>query len=349
MTQKFKTTLGRRQILAGMAAGTAMVAAPSLVRAADKPIVLGTWGGDYGKLLNKNVEVPILEAEGWKVIQDQAGDPERRAKLAAERMLPRGSTDIQALNGSSMYLVYEQGLTEAIDYSKLKNADHILPQFKHEYGIGQIYSGLVVVYDPKKTDAPMSFKDVLDPKWGDQLAFIDIQYTYTQIAAGLAAGGTVTDVEMGYPLLLAAREAGARIYPTNEAFAQGLAAGEFSVGVMWKARTVQWQDKGISVKSVAPKEGAIAYVSGFALPKNAKNKEGGYAYLDALLEPSAQLAFAKDMGYNPTVDNAEVPAELNQKIGFSSDEVANLKNPDYGFILENDAKMKDWWDMKFKA
>ena len=195
MTQKFKTTLGRRQILAGMAAGTAMVAAPSLVRAADKPIVLGTWGGDYGKLLNKNVEVPILEAEGWKVIQDQAGDPERRAKLAAERMLPRGSTDIQALNGSSMYLVYEQGLTEAIDYSKLKNADHILPQFKHEYGIGQIYSGLVVVYDPKKTDAPMSFKDVLDPKWGDQLAFIDIQYTYTQIAAGLAAGGTVTDVE----------------------------------------------------------------------------------------------------------------------------------------------------------
>ncbi|UYV36249.1 extracellular solute-binding protein [Rhodobacteraceae bacterium D3-12] len=349
MTKKINAKMGRREVLAGMAAGGAVLASPTLLRAADKTIVLGTWGGDYGKLLNKNIEKPILEAAGYKVIQDQAGDPERRAKMAAERMLPRGSTDIQAVNGSSMYQLYQQGITEKIDYSKLKNADHVLPQFKHEYGIAQIYSGLVVVFDPNMENPPKSFAEVFDPKWGDQMAYIDIQYTYTQIAAALAAGGTVTDVEKGYPMLLASREAGARIYPTNEAFAQGLAAGEFKVGVMWKARTVQWQDKGIAVASVAPTEGAIPYESGFCLPKNGKNMDGGYAYLDALLEPSAQLAFAHDMGYNPTVDNAEVPADLNAKIGFTDEEVANLKSPDYGFILENDSKMKDWWDMKFKA
>ena len=44
--------------------------------------------------------------------------------------------------------------------------------------------------------------------------------------------------------------------------------GEIGVGIMWKARTVQWQDAGINVKSVAPSEGALAYVSGFVIPKN---------------------------------------------------------------------------------
>lgn len=348
MTER-KFTLGRRNVLAGMAAGSALLAAPSLVRAQGGRLVVGTWGGDYAKLLNKNVEKPILIPEGWDVIQDQNGDPERRAKMAAERRLPRGSSDIQALNGTSMYLVYEQGLTQQIDYSKLKNADNIMPAFKHDWGIGHIYSGLVVVYNPEKMEAPKSFAEAFDPKHGDQFAFIDIQYTYTMIAAALAAGGSVTDIEKGKEVLMASRKAGGRIYPTNEAFAQGLAAGEFSVGVMWLARTVQWQDSGISVASVAPTEGAIAYESGFSVPKNSQNEEGAYAYLDAMLEPSAQLAFAQDMGYNPTVTNADVPADLNAKIGFTEEEVANLKSPDYAYLVQHDAEMKGWWDKDFKA
>ena len=97
-----------------------------------------------------------------------------------------------------------------------------------------------------------------------------------------------------------------RIYPTNEAFAQGLKAEEFGVGVMWKARVVQWQNSDIAVNAFAPTEGALAYVSGFVIPKNAPNKDGAYAYIDAMLDKSAQEGFAIDMGYNPTVTNAVV-------------------------------------------
>ena len=66
-----------------------------------------------------------------------------------------------------------------------------------------------------------------------------------------------------------------------------------------------------------PTEGALAYVSGFVIPKNAPNKDGSYAYLDAMLEKSAQEAFAVDMGYNPTVTNAVVAPDLNKRIGFT--------------------------------
>src|ERR1700743_623785 len=102
-----------------------------------------------------------------------------------------------------------------------------------------------------------------------------------------------------------------RLDPTKEALAQGLKAEEFGIGVMWKARVVQWQNAGVPVAAVAPTEGALAYISGFVIPKNAPNKDGGYAYLDAMMEKSAQESFAVDMGYNPTVTNAAGGPALN--------------------------------------
>jgi putative spermidine/putrescine transport system substrate-binding protein len=323
---------------------------PSLAWAQAKgQIVVGTWGGDYARLLHKNIEDPILIPAGWEVIQDQAGDPERRAKMAAERRLPRGTTDLQGLSAVNMFQVNQQGLTQEIDYARLKNGQDILEPLRYSHGVAHIYSGMTPVYNPDKIDPPKSFAEAFDSKWGDRLGIIDIQYQYTSVAAALAAGSTPSDLEPGRQVLLDVRKAGARIYPTNEAFAQGLKTEEIDVGIMWKARTVQWQNAGISVKSVAPTEGALAYVSGFSIPKNAPNEEGAYAYLDAMLEPSAQENFAVDMGYNPTVTDANVPPELNERIGFTDEEIKNLVDLDYAYMTENDVALKEWWDKEFKG
>ncbi|GAB5469503.1 MAG: extracellular solute-binding protein [Rhodospirillales bacterium] len=353
VTKRFD--LSRRRVLQGAAglAGAAALGAPGLAQAEDKgTIIVGTWGGDYARLLNKNIEKPFLIPEGWKVVQDQAGDPQRRAKMMAERRLPRGTSDVQGLSASNIYQMGAAGVCEPIDYSRIPNAPHLLESMKYEYGVGQIYSGMVPVYNPDVVadgDAPGSYKAVFDPKWGESLGIIDIQYQYTMVAAALAAGGTVTDIDPGKKLLLEVRKAGCRIYPTNEAFAQGLKAEEFGTGIMWKARTVQWQNAGINVKSKAPTEGTLPYVSGFSIPKNAPNMDGAYAYLNAMLEPAAQENFAEDMGYNPTVDNANIPAELNARIGFTPEEIANLAPLDYGFLTDHDAEMKEWWDKEFKG
>ena len=169
------------------------------------------------------------------------------------------------------------------------------------------------------------------------------------VCAALAAGGKVNDLEPGKKLLLECKKAGMRIYPTNEAFAQGLKTEEFGIGVMWKARVVQWQNAGITVEAIAPTEGALAYVSGFVIPKNAPNKDGAYAYLDAMLEKSAQEAFAVDMGYNPTVTNAKVAPDLNKRIGFTPDEIKKLVDLDYDYMNKNDVALKEWWDKELKG
>jgi len=350
-TARIKTS--RRQLLKGAAAvtGAAALGMPAIARAQAKgKIVVGTWGGDYARLLHKNIEQPLLISKGWEVVQDQAGDPQRRSKMLAERRLPRGTTDLQGLSGINMYQMFDAGVTDEIDYSKIPNAKNLLPSMKYKYGVGHIYSGKVAVFNEKFMGGkPATYKDVFDPKHGNKLGIIDIQYQYTIVAAALAAGGTTKDVEPGKKLLLECKKAGARIYPTNEAFAQGLKSEEFGIGVMWKARVVQWQNAGIPVDSIAPKEGTLSYVSGLVIPKNAPNKEGAYAYLDAMLEPSAQDAFAVDMGYNPTVTNATVSPELNKRIGFSPEEVKGLVELDYGYMTENDVALKEWWDKELKG
>ncbi|MBL8832809.1 MAG: extracellular solute-binding protein [Rhodospirillales bacterium] len=343
--------ISRRTVLASTAAAAGVLSLPTGVRAQSKgKVVVGTWGGDYARLLNKNVEQPILIKEGWEVVQDQAGDPQRRSKMLAEQRLPRGTTDLQALSSINMFQMHDAGTVLPIDYSKLKNAKNLLPSMKYPYGIGHIYSGKVAVYNPKLiAPAPTSYKTVFDPKHGNKLGIIDIQYQYTIAAAALAAGGSITNFEPGKKLLLECKKAGMRIYPTNEAFAQGLQSGEFGIGVMWKARVVQWQNANISVEAVAPSEGTLAYISGFVIPKNAPNKDGAYAYLDAMLAKEAQDNFAIDMGYNPTVTNAVVSPELNKRIGFTPEEIKKIVDLDYEYMTKNDVALKEWWDKELKG
>ena len=351
--QKHNANVKRRQLMkaAGALAGVAAIGGwtPARAQAAGR-VVVGTWGGDYSNLLAKNIDTPLMVPLKYEVVHDIGGDPERRAKMRAEARLPRGTSDIQCLSAAQMYEMNEAGLCLPLDYSKIANAKNLLPQLKYPYGVGHIYSGKVGVYNPKLVDpAPRSYKDIFDPKRGDKLGIIDIQYQYTLVCAALAAGGKVDELEAGKKLLLECKKAGARIYPTNEAFAQGLKTEEFGTGVMWKARVVQWQNAGISVEAIVPAEGALAYVSGFVIPKNAPNKSGAYAYLDAMLDKRAQEAFAIDMGYNPTVTNAVVAPDVNKRIGFTPEEVKALVDLDYGYMTRNDVALKEWWDKELKG
>ncbi|MBS0520907.1 MAG: extracellular solute-binding protein [Proteobacteria bacterium] len=347
MSDRF--TIRRRGLLGGATA--LALGAPYIARAEDnKRIVVGTWGGDYSRLLAKNIEKPLLEPKGWDVVKDEANDPPRRAKMLAEKSLRRGTSDIQGLSAANMYEVNQQGLVEQLDYSKIPNAKNLIPAMKYPYGIGQIYSGKVILYNPKLISTPpTSFADVFDPKMGSKLGIIDIQYQYTLVAAGMASGGSPSNIEPGKERLIACKKAGARIYPSNEAFAQAMKTEEIAAGIMWKARAVQWQNAGIPVETVAAKEGVPMYISGFAMPKNAPNKAGAYAYLNAMLEPSAQEAFAVDMGYNPTITNAKVPPDVQKRIGFTPEEQKRLVDLDYGYLAKNDVAFQEWWNKSFKG
>ena len=290
--------INRRTALTGAAALAAFPAA-----AQDKKVIIGTWGGDYSRLLTKNV-TPLVK--GFEVVHAEEQVDPRKAKMMAEKVLRRGTSDVQALSANDMYEMDQQGLVEQLDYSKMPNAKNLIPAMKYPYGIGHIYSGKVVLYNPKLMAAPMGFADTLDPKHGDKLGIIDIQYQYTLLAAGLASGSTVSNVDPGKERLIACKKAGARIYPSNEAFAQALKTEEIACGIMWKARAVQWQNAGINVSTVAPKEGVPMYVSGFMMPKNSPNKANAMKFMEYMVSDESQRIHADA--------NSEYPVKAGIKI-----------------------------------
>ncbi|MER9234613.1 extracellular solute-binding protein [Mesorhizobium sp. M0622] len=340
----------RRQVLQGVAAAGIAAGLPFAARADSKGrIVVGTSGGDYQHLVDQFIVDGVLKPAGWDVVDAVANDLDRRNKMIAEARLPRGTTDVQGLSALAWFQMGQAGVLAEIDYSRLKNAANLLPSMKYPYGVGSGYTAAVGLYNPKLIEAPKSYKEILDPKHGDKLGLIDIQYQYVMTAASLAMGGTVHDVEPGKALLLELRKAGVRIYPTNEAFAQGLKTEECSLGIMWKARAVQWKDAGINVAGAVPSEGALKFVLGWSVPKNAPNADGAYAFLDAMLEKPAQEGFATKLGYPPTVTNAEIAPELNERMGFSKEQLAALVDLDYAYLSENDIALRDWWNKSFKG
>ena len=63
MSHTFHHQLKRRQILqVGATSATALWLGSALAQ--QQRVVVGTWGGDYGKLLTKNVEDPFLKPKG---------------------------------------------------------------------------------------------------------------------------------------------------------------------------------------------------------------------------------------------------------------------------------------------
>jgi len=341
----------RRRFVKGLAIGVglATLGRPGRGTAAEK-MVLGTWGGDYSKLLTQNVETPILTPKGIEVVHDIAGDPQRPAKLGAEQRLPPAMTALQALRAAGCPTRCNAGVLDRTDCSKIANAPNLLAQMKTPYSVGHIYSGQVILYNPATiSPAPTSYNDLWDPKHAGKVGVIDIQYVGMLEAAALVSGGNMENFEPGKAKLMELRKLNFKMFPTNEAMAQALKTGEVGMCVMWKARGVMWQNAGVPVQAVAPKEGVVLYVSDFVIPKNAPNKAAAYAYLDAMLAPSAQIGFAETMGYNPTVSNAKVPDAVAKRIGFTKEEQARLLSPNYDYLAKNDSQLKEWWDKIFKA
>ena len=348
-----KTSLTRRQFGRLGAAGLATAALPRFATPAAAQggqVVVGTWGGDYQNLLEEHIAKVVMKPLDIEVVYDTANNTVRKTKLMAERRLPRGSMDIAALGTADSYEMWKNGAFEELDYAKMPNAVHIVPKLKSKYFIPHIYSGRVILYNPKMIKTkPTSYADLWAPENQGKVGIIDIQYQTTIESAALINGGSLSNYEPGKEKLLELKKMGVKIYPTNEAMAQALKTEECGMCIMWKARGVMWQNAGIPVEIANPKEGVVLYVSGMGMAKNARNKEQGYAYLNAILDPRPQVSFAEHMGYTPTVDNVTIEPKLASRIMFDPEVQTSFLLQDEEYLAKTDASLQDWWSKVFKG
>lgn len=332
----------RRRTLAGALA----LAAPALIgreaRAEGGKLVVATWGGDYGRLLAENVEQPILARQGIEVIQDVGDEPQRVAKMQAQRRLPRGTMDVVCVQAVAGYQLAEMGLVEELTPRNVPNMANINKALATSTYAPHIYSPQVLIYNPDRVKTPpATFADLLDPRYAGKVGFPDGNFFYAMMGAALSGSGP-NDMEAAKAYMAKLNANGLKLYPTTDAAGPPFKSGELDGGIMWLARVNMWQNAGIPVKQAFPKEGAVLYVSGMVVPKNAPNKEAAFKYIDAMLEPSAQRGFAQYMGYLPTVTNAPLSGKVGEQLALP-DPAPKLVVPDYAFTTKVQPEMADWW------
>src|ERR1700734_410880 len=133
----------RRRVLA---AGATLVAAPLFGRSAraDERCVVGTWGGDYARLLRENIDDPILKPAGIDVLQDVGDEAPRMAKLYAQRKLPRGTQDISCFGAVNGFGVNAAGLVEDLTEQQVPNLKHVVEELRMPGFVPHIYSAQVL-------------------------------------------------------------------------------------------------------------------------------------------------------------------------------------------------------------
>jgi putative spermidine/putrescine transport system substrate-binding protein len=342
-------TLTRRSLL--VAAGAAALTMPSLVRAQPKQVVVGTWGGDYAKLLESEVAPLLAEATGDRLLLATGDSTARRTKMLTAARVGAGDMDVACLSDSDTHLVSSQGLLVPVADLDIPNAKNIFETFRSPYSVPHIYSGMVIVYDKSQVDkAPTSVKDLWSAEYKGKVGFSDILFVYNLMSAAMAFGGSRSDFAPGRLALMQMKaDGGARVYSSNEAIANAFHAKEIKATLMWKARAVQWQDAGLSVEAAVPSEGAIPVTFQVGVTSFASNRKGAAATLNAFLDPKVQLASAKIMGYLPTVSNAPVPDDMRQRLGFTDAQRESFASPDYDYIAAQLNDVTAWWNQSFKA
>jgi putative spermidine/putrescine transport system substrate-binding protein len=305
--------LTRRRAVGGM------LAAPAIIRGAraEDTFVLGTWGGDYQRLQMENIETPLVR--------------------------PRGPMDVACVQAVQAYALGEAGVLEELTPDKVPNLANVKPGLGTATFAPHIWSPQIVSYSPERVSAPPAgFGDLMDPKYKDKVGFPDGNFFYVMMAAGLFAGGSANDFDKAKEAMTKVNANGLRLYPSTDAGGPPFKTGEIDIGVMWLARISMWQNAGIPVAAAFPKEGCILYVSGMVVPKNAPNKAAAFKYINAMLDPRAQLGFAEHMGYLPTVDNAPLSGKVAEQLALP-DPAPKLVMPDFSVTTKIQPEIADWW------
>ena len=343
---KNRFPLSRRAMLAG--AGALAVSPLGLAPAsAAESCVIGTWGGDYARLLRENIEAPLLKPQGVDVTQAVSDEAPRVAQMFAKRMLPRGTLDIACMGSFNGYRTATAGLLETLDTQKVPNLKNVVPalrsgSFMPDQYVPHIYSAQVLAYNPNTVKKPpTTWAELLHPRWKGKVGMQSATAVWVIMGAAQAMAGNPNAFDAAKEYLLKLNANGLRLYAETDAIAPAFKSGEIDVAVIWLARTIMWSNAGFPVKGSYPEEGAILYVSGMVMPKNAPNKDAAFKYMNALLEHAAQRGFAEHMGYLPTVGDAGLTGKVAEQLAVP--EGAKLVQPDYPTIAKASAELNDWW------
>ncbi|MCC5781215.1 extracellular solute-binding protein [Nitratireductor sp. B36] len=128
-----------------------------------------------------------------------------------------------------------------------------------------------------------------------------------------------------------ARKANIAQFWSNENEAQGaFRVNGCAIGQTWDSTAAALSKEGLPIGFIAPKEGALAWMEGVAIPKGAENLDQAYAFINWFLTPEAGAMYTNATSINSTAVGAADMTSDDAKAFFAA-------------AYPGDALDKLWW------
>jgi putative spermidine/putrescine transport system substrate-binding protein len=259
------------------------------------------------------------------------------------------ATDVAIMDNSVSTTGNTQGLFDKIDESAVPNLANVPEKFQDKNGFGPVVmlDAVGLLYDtatfPK---APESWDVLWDPAYAGR---INVNAPPSLLGLSLTA---ITSKMEGEDYTQSIDEAVAKLKemaPGVQTFApnpdeyQNVITGQTVLGLGQNARGQFYSDQSNKKMGVTfPKEGTVYQINTVNLVKDAPNKAAAETFINYALSPEAQTAFAKALFYAPSVTNAELPAEVKDRV-VPTDGSLNIVPLDVQFLSSARDKWTDTW------
>ncbi|MBA5778263.1 extracellular solute-binding protein [Stappia sp. F7233] len=330
----FKLDVSRRTLLAGAAAGAATLAMPGVLRAQDRSIKVGVYGGYFKDSFDKHIFPEFTKATGIAV--ESIAEPTGEAWLVQLEQAARAGAapaDLSMMSQVAMLKGQSTDLWAPLDLARIKNAGDILPQFINKYPDGRVAGvGAVAWYITLVTntdtypEAPTSWEALWDPANEGKLGLLALVSNsfLLEVTATTFFGGTgILDTEEGILKVmdkLAEVKPNVQLWYRDEAqFEQALKSGEIPMGQYYHDVTGLAAADGFPVRSTFPKEGGISDSGCWALSRASTKTDEAHVFIDYMSQPAIQSLMSRKVGTAPTLKRSVLDLTDDEFASVSSD------------------------------
>lgn len=309
----------QKKWLSAAVTGVLMVASAGSM-AEDKTLHVYNWS-DY---ISADTVPNFEKASGIKVVYDVFDSNE-----VLEGKLMAGSTGYDVVVPSSSFLArqLQSGVFQPLDKSKLPNYKNLDPELMkkvaqhdpdNKYAIPYLWGTTGIGYNVDKVkaalgaDAPVNSWDlVLKPENLEKLescgvSFLDApEEIFATVLNYLGKDPNSSDAKdysgAATDLLLKLRPS-IRYFHSSQ-YINDLANGNTCVAIGWSGDILQAKNRaeqaknGVHLAYSVPKEGALAFFDMMAIPKDAKNLDAAYQWLNYIMDPKVIADVSNKMSY----------------------------------------------------
>ncbi len=326
--------LGRRSVLGAGLAGASMLAMPSVLRAQDKSLKVGVYGGFFKDSFDKNIFPDFTKATGIAI--ESVAEPTGEAWLVQlEQAAKAGAApaDISMMSQVAMLKGQSTNLWAPLDLGKIPNSKNLIERFVNKYpdgkvaGIGAVSWYITLVTNTQVyKEAPTSWAALWDKANADKLGLLALVSNsfLLEVTAKTFMGGTkALDTEEGIVKALeklSEVKPNVRLWYRDEAqFEQALKSGEIPMGQYYHDVTGLAASQGSPVRSTFPKEGGIQDSGCWALSRASKKTEEAHTFINYMCQPAIQATLSRKVGTSPTVKRDLLDLTAEEFASVSSD------------------------------